>query len=145
MKECPNCHELVGNSVKICFNCHYDFSLKRVVDSSRFAEERKNEELRIQQLKENQREEIKKRNLLYLNSEYEYETVVINDLITGEIDSEKLQKTLESYALNGWRLHSVFTNEVSRNSGGSFTSFQGVSINAAIDQTILIFERRIKV
>lgn len=66
MKECPNCHELVGNSVKICFNCHYDFSLKRVVDSSRFAEERKNEELRIQQLKENQREEIKKRNLLYL-------------------------------------------------------------------------------
>ena len=73
----------------------------------------------------------KKRNLLYLNSEYEYETVVINDLITGEIDSEKLQKILESYALNGWRLHSVFTNEVGRNSGGSFTSFQGDSINAA--------------
>ena len=72
----------------------------------------------------------KKRNLLYLNSEYEYETVVINDLITGEIDSEKLQKTLESYALNGWRLHSVFTNEVGRNSGGSFTSFQGDFINA---------------
>ena len=69
--------------------------------------------------------------MLYLNSEYEYETVVINDLITGEIDSEKLQKTLESYALNGWRLHSVFTNEVGRNSGGSFTSFQGDSINAA--------------
>ena len=131
MKECPNCHELVGDSVKICFNCHYDFSLGRVVDSSRIAEERRNEVLRIQQLKENQREEIKKRNLLYLNSEYEYETVVINDLITGEIDSEKLQKTLESYALNGWRLHSVFTNEVGRNSGGSFTSFQGDSINAA--------------
>ena len=73
----------------------------------------------------------KKRNLLYLKSEYEYETVVINDLITGEIDSEKLQKTLESYALNGWRLHSVFTNEVGRNSGGSFTSFQGDFINAA--------------
>ena len=145
MKECPNCHELVGNSVKICFNCHYDFSLGRVVDSSRIAEERRNEVLRIQQLKEIQREEIKKRNLLYLNSEYEYKTVVINDLITGEIDSKKLQKTLESYALNGWRLHSVFTNEVGRNSGGSFTSFQGVSINAAIDQTILIFERRIKV
>ena len=145
MKQCPNCHELVGNSVKICFNCHYDFSLGRVVDSSRIAEERRNEVLRIQQLKENQREEIKKRNLLYLNSEYEYKTVVINDLITGEIDSKKLQKTLESYALNGWRLHSVFTNEVGRNSGGSFTSFQGVSINAAIDQTILIFERRIKV
>ena len=119
MKECPNCHELVGNSVKICFNCHYDFSLGRVVDSSRIAEERRNEVLRIQQLKENQREEIKKRNLLYLNSEYEYKTVVINDLITGEIDSKKLQKTLESYALNGWRLHSVFTNEVGRNSGGS--------------------------
>ena len=145
MKECPNCHELVGDSVKICFNCHYDFSLKRVVDSSRIAEERRNEELRIQQLKENQREEIKKRNLLYLNSEYEYKTVVINDLITGEINSEKLQKTLERYALNGWRLHSVFTNEVGRNSGGSFTSFQGVSINAAIVQTIFIFERRIKV
>ena len=56
----PNCHELVGDSVKICFNCHYDFSLGRVVDSSRIAEERRNEVLRIQQLKENQREEIKK-------------------------------------------------------------------------------------
>ncbi|WP_455618784.1 hypothetical protein [Eisenbergiella sp.] len=75
MKECPNCHELVGDSVKVCFNCHYDFSLGRVVDSSRIAEERRNEELRIQQLKE---------------------------------------------------------------------AFQGVSINATINQTILIFERRIK-
>ena len=51
MKQCPNCHELVGDSVKICFNCHYDFSLKRVVDSSRMAEVRRNEELRIQQLR----------------------------------------------------------------------------------------------
>lgn len=146
MKECPNCHELIGDSVKICFNCHYDFSLKRVADSSRIAEERKNEELRIQQYHENkkQKEEIKRRQLSYLNSEYEYETVVINDLITGEIDSDKLQKTLESYALNGWRLHSVFTNEVGKNSGSSFTSFLGVSINATIDQTILIFERCIK-
>ena len=48
-----------------------------------------------------------------------------------EMFPEKLQKILESYALNGWRLHSVFTNEVGRNSGGSFTSFQGDSINAA--------------
>lgn len=145
MKECPNCHELIGDSVKICFNCHYDFGLRRVADSSLIAEERKKEELRIRQLQEEekQRAEIKKRQLS-VNPNYEYESVVINDLTTGEIDSEKLQKTLERYALNGWRLHSVFTNEVGKNSGSSFTSFLGVSINATIDQTILIFERCIK-
>ena len=54
-----------------------------MVDSSRIAEERRNEVLRIQQLKENQREEIKKELVIPWNSNMNYKTVVINDLITG--------------------------------------------------------------
>ena len=25
MKSCPNCGELLGDSVKVCFKCRYDF------------------------------------------------------------------------------------------------------------------------
>lgn len=31
MKTCPNCGELVGNRVEVCFNCKYSFRYKRVV------------------------------------------------------------------------------------------------------------------
>ena len=32
MKQCPNCEELVGDDVKECFNCHYNFIYKRVMN-----------------------------------------------------------------------------------------------------------------
>lgn len=30
MKTCPKCKELVGDNVESCFNCNYNFILKRV-------------------------------------------------------------------------------------------------------------------
>ena len=30
MKTCPKCKELVGDNVDSCFNCNYNFILKRV-------------------------------------------------------------------------------------------------------------------
>lgn len=30
MITCPNCGEMVGNNVDTCFNCSYDFKLRRV-------------------------------------------------------------------------------------------------------------------
>lgn len=30
MKTCPQCKELVGDNVDSCFNCNYNFILKRV-------------------------------------------------------------------------------------------------------------------
>lgn len=34
MKECPNCKELIGDDVKLCFNCNYNFALRRVMTSA---------------------------------------------------------------------------------------------------------------
>ena len=31
MKTCPNCGELLGDSVNECFKCRYSFTLKRVL------------------------------------------------------------------------------------------------------------------
>lgn len=33
MKTCPNCGELLGDSVKDCFKCHFNFEVKRVLTS----------------------------------------------------------------------------------------------------------------
>ena len=49
---------------------------------------------------------------------------------------DKVQHLINNYAMNGWRLHSAFTNEVGKNAA--------LGINATINQTVLIFERCIK-
>lgn len=65
-----------------------------------------------------------------------YRRDIIHDLPTGESDSENIQKTLNIRSQQGCRLHTIYTNEIGKNSI--------VGINATINQTILIFERCIK-
>lgn len=67
--------------------------------------------------------------------------MVVNDLSSGEADSDVIQRTLSEYSEQGWRLHSVFTNEIGKSSSTTIISFLGININATIDQTVLIFER----
>ncbi len=129
MKQCPNCGELIGDNANECFKCHYNYSYGRVVTSR----EDRNE---FEAIKQQEQKEGK--------AHYEYKVEVINDCSTGEINAAELQRLLAEYSLRGWRLHSVFTNEVGKNSGGVAVSFLGLSVNATIDQTILIFERCIK-
>ena len=54
MKECPNCKELVGDNVRVCFNCNYDFLLKKVIDQSAERKRREEEEQRIRDAQERQ-------------------------------------------------------------------------------------------
>lgn len=41
MKYCPNCGEILGDSVKECFKCHYNYSFGRVLTSLEINEQRK--------------------------------------------------------------------------------------------------------
>jgi len=125
MKSCPNCGELVGDSVEICFNCNYNFDLHTVMKNSTI--DSKDEESR-----------------LALNPQYEYEVVVIPDRSSGEVDTDQLRRTLSSYASVHWRLHSVFTNECGKNAMSAAVSGIGFGTNATIDQTVLIFERCVR-
>lgn len=78
------------------------------------------------------------------NPHFEYEVIVVDDLSDGEMDKDEVQEMLSKYSAEGWRLHSIFTNEVGKTAGAVRVTMLGVSINATIDQTVLVFERCIK-
>ena len=145
MKTCPRCNELLGDSVKVCFNCNYDFVLKRVLDKNEVSKNREDDGFRREQaMQYAETRRLEREKQLERNPKFEYISVVINDLENGTIDNIFLQNTLTEYAETGWRLHSIFTNEVGKTSSSVSVGFLGSNVNATIDQTILIFERCIK-
>lgn len=134
MKKCPKCGEYIGDSVNECFNCHYNYSYGRIV--------KPNEMLQVQQ--EIEKKEKQKQEQICKNPLFEYETVIINDNTDGTVDEFMLQTTLKGYSEGGWRLHSIFTNEIGKTTSAISVGFIGGGINATIEQTVLIFERCIK-
>ncbi len=141
MKECPNCKELLGNSVNECFKCRYNFTLKKVITDAEHEERKYQKKEEEENLK--LKEEIKNKQLLK-NPFYEYKLVVINDLSNGEVDEIQIQTSLDYWSKKGWRLHSIYSSEIGKETtSASFSGF-GSSINATIDQTVMIFERCIK-
>lgn len=104
MKTCPNCGELLGDSVKECFKCHCNVAY------------------------EFQRKETERR----------------EDLSSGQVDNKKIQQTLNEWSKKGWGLHSIYSSEIGRNSAATSIVRLGVTINATINETVMIFERCIK-
>lgn len=131
MKTCPNCGELLGDSVKECFKCHcnvaYEFQRK---ETERREEAKRKEEAINKQLSK--------------NPLFEYEIIVIEDLSSGQVDNKKIQQTLNEWSKKGWRLHSIYSSEIGRNSAAVSIVRLGVTINATINETVMIFERCIK-
>lgn len=149
MKTCPNCSEILGDSIKICFKCNYSFEFKKILDRNETTQTRIESENKMkeqQQLAEQlaTTKKIMRETQLERNPQFEYISVIINDLEDGTINETLLQRTLTTYAAAGWRLHSIFTNEVGKSVSSVVIGFLGTSINATIDQTVLIFERCIK-
>lgn len=75
------------------------------------------------------------------NNIMDYKIDVVIDKYTGGTDFEALQKSLNWHSQRGWKVKSIFTNEIGKNSSsvtvGGYTS----GTNATIDQTIIIYER----
>lgn len=149
MPECPHCHGYYFGNPTQCPKCFYDFKEKRVMKPEAVAEREKRErelkEKKQQEELERAKKERDMRALALLSSaHYEYATVYLSDSSSGFLDKNKLDSALQQYASEGWKLHSIITNEAGKNS--SSISFGGVSAgtNSTIDITILIFERCIK-
>lgn len=124
MKECPNCKELLGNSVNECFKCRYNFTLKKVITATEHAS-RKYHQIEEQKKKEEElklREEIKNKQLLE-NPLYEYKLIVINDLSSGEVNARQIQTSLDYWSERGWKLHSIYSSEIGKET--TSTSFSG--------------------
>lgn len=145
MKTCPKCHEILGNDAEICFNCQYDFNYKRVLSPEELSARRNRETQRTQEfielqdiLEQQKEEQLKK------NPYYEYEVVTVDDLSNGRIDDIRLGNIIKEYARKGWRLHTVFSNELGKRSSMTTVGSIGVGTNSTVDQTVLIFERCIR-
>ena len=76
--------------------------------------------------------------------QYEYIVDSITDNSDGSLNPSQVQALLFRYAKDGWRLHSVFRNELGRNSRQMGIGGISGGTNATIEQTILIFERSLK-
>lgn len=145
MKKCPNCGELIGDNVSECFNCHYNYIYKRIItQQERKIERDKKNELIKKHLEDKISLEKDKEKQIKNNPIYEYDTVVVNDNNDGTTNKNEIQNVLNKYSQNGWKLHSITTNEVGKTLTGVSIGFIGSNINATICQTILIFERCIK-
>ncbi len=71
------------------------------------------------------------------DEEYEYEVESVIDK-SGGTDITQLTNTINFYAKRGWRVISVFTNELGKNS----LSIAGAGINSTVDEVVVVFERR---
>ena len=137
MKTCPKCKELVGDNVESCFNCNYNFILKRMPSYEETIELKEN----VAATKKKQEEE--REELIRSVPHYEYTVARVLDNRNGSTNQEKLQSVLTEYAMEGWKLHSVITNEIGKNI--SAVSIGGITggTNATVDEIILIFERMV--
>lgn len=70
---------------------------------------------------------------------YEYDMVAVNDRPGGGVNLDEIWRVTARYAAEGWRLTTVFTNELGKNS----MSMGGFGVNSTMDQTILVFEREV--
>lgn len=70
--------------------------------------------------------------------EYAFETIV--DKFGGRVNLEKITSITAEKAKSGWRLITVFTNEL----GKDALSIAGVGVNSTADETVLVFEREIE-
>ena len=70
--------------------------------------------------------------------EYAFETIV--DKFGGRVDLEKITSITAEKAKSGWRLITVFTNEL----GKDVLSIAGVGVNSTAEETVLVFEREIE-
>lgn len=79
----------------------------------------------------------------FLNDVYEYDVVAVSDGSHGIPSLKLIQSVLDEHAKACWRLVCVTTNEIGKNSSVIGIGPLASGVNATVDATLLIFERRI--
>lgn len=74
------------------------------------------------------------------SQKYEYAFETIEDKFGGRVNLEKMTSITAEKAKSGWRLITVFTNEL----GKDVLSIAGVGVNSTAEETVLVFEREIE-
>lgn len=123
LKKCPICHKNVRYNTEICSDCGYVFG---EVSAIEYAEIAKIYNDRIEQYKN--------------NPFYEYDYVVAPNKSDGSTDKETIKGVLASHAMQGWKLITMYSNEIGKNA----ITVGGVGGNVTICEDVLVFERCIK-
>lgn len=95
---------------------------------------KKEKEILIKRLKENG-----------LDEYCEYKVLKIADSRKGFIDEGSLEKNLNYYALEGWRVKTAYTNELGKNSHSVGIGGISTGTNSTCDEHIIILERIVKI
>lgn len=123
LKKCPICKKNVNYDTDICSDCGFAFNAISIIEYNEIA--------KIY----NERLERYKRNPFY-----EYDYIVVPNKSDGSTNKEVIENTIESHAMQGWRLVTMYSNEIGKNA----ITVGGVGGNVTICEDILIFERCIK-
>lgn len=107
--------------------------------------EQENELKRLEQLKIIKNNKIKALAQSGYDSYYEYTSLVIKDDCTGSFNINDAMLQINELALSGWRLKATITNELGKNTAQFGVGVFSSGTNATIEQTIFIFERKIKI
>lgn len=122
-KVCPICQKRVTYESVTCTSCGYAFKEEVLVSLKEIAEIYNN---RIEQYKK--------------NPYYEYDYIVVQNKGDGSTDKERIAKIIKEHAFQGWRLITMYSNEIGKNA----LAVGGVGANCTMCEDILLFERCIK-
>ena len=127
LKKCPICKKNVNYNTKICSDCGFSFS---ELEATNYNE--------IAQIYNARLEQYKK------NPFYEYDYIVIPNKCDGHTDKERIQEVITNHAMQGWRLVTMYSNELGKNSLGVAVAGVGGGTNTTMCEDIIVFERCIK-
>lgn len=127
LKKCPVCKKNVNYNTEICSDCGFVFNS---VSPITFSE--------ISKIYNERQEQYKK------NPFYEYDYVVVPNKSDGSTDKEHIQEVITNHAMQGWRLVTMYSNELGKNSMGVAVAGVGGGTNTTMCEDIIIFERCIK-
>lgn len=123
LKKCPICKKNVNYDTEICSDCGYIFNVASEIEYSKIA--------KIY----NERFEQYKRNPFY-----EYDYIVVPNKADGSTNKETIKGIIESHAMQGWRLVTMYSNEIGKNA----VALGGVGSNVTMCEDVLVFEKCIK-
>lgn len=127
LKKCPICKKNVNYDKKVCSDCGYSFEIAKKIENNEIA---KIYNERLEQYKR--------------NSFFEYDYIVVPNKSDGSTDQERITEIISSHAMQGWRLITMYSNELGKNSMGVAVAGVGGSTNTTMCEDIMVFERCIK-
>lgn len=78
------------------------------------------------------------------NPLYEYDYIIVPNKDDGSTNADKIRSIIINHAMQGWRLVTMYSNELGKNSMGVAVGGIGGGSNTTMCEDIMVFERCIK-